>query len=125
MKFVLVVDDDHDIRCVVTRLLTTHDIGSVAAGDTKETLAALASGHVDAVLLDVVLGAENGWETLRCIREASAVPVVMMSGATMDEDTRKDALAMGAQDIIAKPFESYELLNCLSRLIGTPPAAVP
>lgn len=125
MKLILVVDDDHDLRRMVTRLLTTRDIGSLAASDTQETLAALASGRVDAVLLDVVLGAENGWETLRRIREASAVPVVMMSGATMDEDTRKDALTLGAQAILAKPFESYELLNCLARLIGTPPAAVP
>lgn len=121
----MVVDDDHDLRRMVARLLAIHGISSVAAADTQEALAALASGRVDAVLLDVVLGAENGWETLRRIREAGAVPVVMMSGATMDEDTRKDALTMGAQAILAKPFESYELLNCLSRLIGTPPAPVP
>lgn len=125
MKLILVVDDDHDLRRMVSRLLDTHGIGSVAAADTSEALASLGSGRVDAVLLDVVLGAENGWETLRRIREGRAVPVVMMSGATVDEDTRKDALAMGAQAILAKPFESYELLNCLARLIGTAPAPVP
>ncbi|MBI3299170.1 MAG: response regulator [Elusimicrobia bacterium] len=116
MKLILVVDDDEHLRRMVVRLLALHDIAAIAAANTDDVLKTLASGKVDAVLLDIVLGMENGWETMRLIREKSAVPVVMMSGAYMDEDARKDAAAIGAQAILQKPFESHELLACLNGL---------
>lgn len=122
MKLILVVDDDAGIRHMVTRLLAGHSIGAVTAASTEEALKTLALGRVDAVLLDVTLGKENGWETLRHIRETSEVPVVMMSGSSMDVDACKDAVAMGAQGVLQKPFESQQLLNCLARLFGAPPA---
>ncbi|TBR18293.1 response regulator [bacterium] len=122
MPMILVVDDDPDVRRMVTRLLVLHDFGAVAAETTEEAVRALASGRIDAVLLDVVLGQENGWETVRRIRETSAVPVVMMSGATMDGDSHKDADVIGAQGVLQKPFESHELFDCLARVLGAPPA---
>lgn len=122
MKLILVVDDEDDLRRMTTRLLDGLGYAAVAAANEEEALAALASGRVDAVLLDVVLGDKNGWEALRRIREAGKVPVVMMSGATMDADVLKDALAMGAQDILQKPFETHDLLICLQGILGGPTA---
>lgn len=120
MKLILVVDDDDNIRRMTTRLLDSLGYTSMGAANEDDALKALASGRVDAVLLDVVLGNENGWEALRRIREAGQVPVVMMSGATMDEDVRKDALAMGGQGILQKPFEIHNLLACLNGILGGP-----
>ena len=114
MKVILVVDDDADVRHMLTRLLASHGMAAEAAGSTEETLKILAAKRLDAVLLDVTLGLENGWETLRHIRETSAVPVGMMSGSAMDEDARKDAVAMGAQGVLQKPFEPQALLDSLA-----------
>lgn len=122
MKLILVVDDEDNLRRMITRLLDNLGFAALAASNEKDALKALTSGRVDAVLLDVVLGDENGWEALRRIREAGGVPVVMMSGATMDEDVRKDAMAMGAQGILQKPFETHDLLACLTAVLGGPSA---
>jgi two-component system response regulator MprA len=121
MKLVLVVDDDESLRRMVARLLAADGYESVAVETTEDALKTLAGGRVDAVLLDCVLGQENGWEALRRIRELCPVPVVMMSGATMDGDARADALTMGAQAVLQKPFERHELLACLAAL-DAPPA---
>ncbi|MBI5595419.1 MAG: response regulator [Elusimicrobia bacterium] len=118
MKRLLVVDDDPDIRRLVARQLKGQPYAVRAAADIGEARAALEAGPVDAVLLDVVLGAENGWELLRQIREGSSIPVLMMTGATVDEDTRIDARAMGALDVIAKPFDGDRLRRFLSDALG-------
>lgn len=122
MKLILVVDDDESLRRMVSRLLESLGYAALTAADTARALEALRSEPVDAVLLDVVLGAENGWEALRRMRDAGRVPVVMMSGATMDEEVRRDASALGAQAVLQKPFEAHELLACLTSLFGPPPA---
>ena len=117
MKTILVVDDETDLRRMICRMLTLHGFTAVGAETTAEALRALRSERVDAVMLDVVLGQENGWETLRLIREAGGVPFVMMSGATMDDDSQRDADVIGAQGTLQKPFESYELFDCLARVL--------
>lgn len=121
MKLVLVVDDDENLSRMVSRLLESLGYAALTAPNTSAALEALRSRPVDAVLLDVVLGAENGWEALRRMRDAGQVPVVMMSGATMDEDSQRDAAAMEAQGVLQKPFSSGDLADCLKGLFATPP----
>lgn len=118
MKLILVVDDDDNLRRMVARLLESLGYKGITASDTAQALEALREESVDAVLLDVVLGAENGWEALRRIRDAGRVPVVMMSGATMDEDAQRDAAAMEAQGVLQKPFTSGDLADCLGTVLG-------
>lgn len=120
MKLILVVDDDENLRRMVSRLLESLGYEGITASDTAQALEVLSAETVDAVLLDVVLGAENGWEALRRIRDAGRVPVVMMSGATMDEDAQRDAAAMEAQGVLQKPFTSGDLADCLSGVFGRP-----
>lgn len=121
MQLILVIDDDEALRRLLTRQLASEGFETVAAENSQEALKALAGGRIDAVLLDVVLGRENGWEVLRRIREHGAVPVAMMSGATMDGDSLRDARTIGAQAILQKPFERHELLACLAELGVTVP----
>lgn len=116
MKVILVVDDDEPLRRMVGRMLASAGLEALTADNTAEALKSLGGGRVDAVLLDVVLGQENGWESLRRIREQGAVPVAMMSGATMDGDSLRDARTIGAQAVLQKPFERHELLACLAEL---------
>ena len=60
MKLILVVDDDESLRRMVSRLLETLGYAALTAADTARALETLRSEPVDAVLLDVVLGDENG-----------------------------------------------------------------
>ncbi|TPW19875.1 MAG: hypothetical protein FD126_2251, partial [Elusimicrobia bacterium] len=59
-KVILVVDDDENLRKMAVRLLASFGFSALAAADTAQTLNLLASERIDAVLLDVVLGGENG-----------------------------------------------------------------
>lgn len=114
MKRILVVDDNEAFRGMLERTLKNNGLEALGASDTRQALAAASAA--DAVLLDIVLGLENGWETLRRLREVTQAPIVLMSGVGVDEDMRLDAKKLGAQDVLQKPFDLDRLLDCLSRL---------
>lgn len=114
---VLVIDDNAQFSGMLARALTQGGYAPSTARTTGEALARLEAGGIDAVLLDIVLGDENGWETLRRLRELSAVPVLLMTGADVNEETVRDARALGAQGVLAKPFELPELFEGLERVL--------
>jgi DNA-binding response OmpR family regulator len=118
MKRVLVVDDRPEFLRMIERVLETHGHKPLLAADTKQAIEGV--DEADLILLDVVLGLENGWDTLRKLRERTAAPIVVMSGADVDDEMRRDALALGAQDVLQKPFDVDSLLSCLARLLGAP-----
>ncbi|OGR56471.1 MAG: hypothetical protein A2X36_11155 [Elusimicrobia bacterium GWA2_69_24] len=121
MQRILVVDDEHYVRDVIARTLKMHGLAALPACSTQEALAALAGQQFDAILIDIVLGPENGWETLRQIRQSNNVPIVMMSGVCVDDDIRLDAEKLGAQDVLPKPFTADQLMNCIARLLESKP----
>jgi DNA-binding response OmpR family regulator len=121
MPRILVVDDEEKVRRMIVRTLERHGLEALPAGSTKEACAALASPGIDAVILDIVLGLENGWETLRQLRESSAVPIILMSGASVDDEVRLDAEKLGAQGVLQKPFGADQLMACLAGLLKGDP----
>ena len=110
----LVVDDDDEIRTMLTRVLSGDGYRVVEAGDGHGALAALAEHPADLVLLDVVLGAEDGLDVLATLRRSSDVPVIMLTGKGAELD-RVLGLKLGADDYVVKPFFPAEL----SARIGT------
>lgn len=116
---VLVVDDEEGILLTVVRQLRAAGVDSVTARTTEQALAAVRQGGIDAVLLDAVLGDENGWDVLRRITETGRVPVAMMSGGDMRDEGRQNALLMGAAAVLQKPFDAADLAACLKAL-GVP-----
>jgi two-component system OmpR family response regulator len=108
-KRLLVVDDDREIRDLVSRFLVQHGYKVSTAREGREMTAALAGGDVDLVILDVMLPGKSGLDLCREIRAKSDVPILMLT-AMGEETDRIVGLEMGADDYLPKPFNSRELL---------------
>lgn len=106
---VLVVDDDPDVRALVSTLLGRAGYLVFEAADGREALKALYGQRPDLIVLDVSMPDLDGWATLERIRELSDVPVVMLS-ARGEELEKVRALRSGADDYVTKPFGRQELL---------------
>ncbi len=105
----LLVDDDDRLFELLTAALKPHDVHLSWAPDGPRGLAALEQQTVDAVLLDVMMPGMDGLEVVRRIRARSTVPVIMLT-ARGDEADRVVGLELGADDYVAKPFSTRELL---------------
>jgi DNA-binding response OmpR family regulator len=106
---VLVVDDDPDVRALVSTLLGRAGYLVTEAPDGRAALKALYAQRPDLVVLDVNMPDLDGWATLERIRDLSDVPVVMLS-ARGEELEKVRALRAGADDYVTKPFGRQELL---------------
>ncbi len=105
---VLIVDDDADIRRVLTEYLGSHDyeVTAVASGDAMRS--ALQAAVPDVVLLDLGLPGEDGLTLARFLRERYSVGIIIITGASETVD-RIVGLEVGADDYIGKPFDPREL----------------
>ncbi len=106
---ILVVDDDREIRRLVSRFLSENGYRATEAKDVPEAEAALAAGKFELVVLDLMLPGEDGLSFARRLRARDAVPIVMLT-ARGDETDRIVGLELGADDYLPKPFNPRELL---------------
>lgn len=105
----LVVDDDRDIRNLLSDHLETHGFRTVKAADGRAMRAALEAGPVDLVVLDLNLPDEDGLSLCRAVRATARTPIIILT-ARGDPIDRIVGLEMGADDYMAKPFEPRELV---------------
>lgn len=123
---ILVVDDNLEIRELLTRSLTKNGLRVSTAPDGKAMRKALAESKIDLIVLDLMLPGEDGLTLCRQLRAESAIPVIMLT-AKGEEIDRVIGLEMGADDYVPKPFSSRELLArikaVLRRAQTLPPAA--
>ncbi len=108
-QLVLVVDDDQEMLKMVSRTLELEGYGVAIAADGKSALVLLEERRPDLVILDIVMPGLDGFEVLDLIRQRSNVPVIMLTGRS-EVATLRDALALGADDYVRKPFGRQELL---------------
>jgi two-component system KDP operon response regulator KdpE len=106
---VLVVDDEPAIRRFLRTSLTAAGHRVVTADDGAATFAAMASEKPDLVILDLGLPDRSGFEVITEIRKHSPVPIIVLS-ARSDERSKVEALDLGADDYIGKPFGMAELM---------------
>ena len=113
---ILLVDDEPELRRMVTGLLTGADYEVLEAADCAQARAAMAAQRPDAVLLDVMLPDVDGFSLLPELRRFGEVPVLYLSAR--DEDAaRLQGLGLGADDYITKPFLPQELLLRLGAVL--------
>ncbi|GAB3448168.1 response regulator [Phycicoccus ginsengisoli] len=128
MSRVLVVDDEPHLLRTLAINLRARDHAVVTAGDGRSALQALHEDAVDVVILDLGLPDLDGVEVLRRIREAFDVPVIVLSART-DSVDKVEALDLGADDYVTKPFAMDELLArirvALRRTEGGAPSTLP
>ena len=106
---ILLIDDDREIRDLLTRFLEKHEFRVTAARDGREARRAWANGHYQLVILDLMLPGESGLDLARWLRSVSEVPIVMLT-AMGEETERIIGLELGADDYLAKPFSPRELV---------------
>jgi len=106
---VLVVDDDHTVREVVVSYLRAGGHRVVDVADGESALVAMRSRPADLVVLDLMLPGISGLEVCRRLREATDVPVIMLTALGAETD-RIMGLGLGADDYVTKPFSPRELV---------------
>jgi two-component system, OmpR family, response regulator len=105
----LLLEDDSEIRFLVSRLMTDHGFRISLAGNGKSLDRVMAENRIDLVLLDLMLPGEDGLSICRRMRMRSNVPIIMLSALGAEAD-RVVGLEMGADDYLTKPFSTRELL---------------
>jgi two-component system OmpR family response regulator len=106
---VLLVEDDREIRKLVSGFLRANDIRVAATADGREMDGALKENRIDLVVLDIMLPGEDGLSICRRLRASSNIPVIMLTARGEDID-RIVGLEFGADDYLTKPFNPRELL---------------
>ena len=114
----LVVEDDGEMRHLVTRLLREAGFRVSAVRDGREMWEVMDSpaGTPDLILLDVMLPGPSGLDLLRRLRERGRIPVMMLT-ARGEEMDRVVGLELGADDYVAKPFAPRELVARVRALL--------
>ncbi|HVV95326.1 MAG TPA: response regulator transcription factor [Hyphomicrobiales bacterium] len=107
---ILVVDDEPPIRRLLRTSLATQGFAVIEAADGRDGLAIAASEAPEVVILDLGLPDIDGIEFIRRIRETgSKVPIIVLSSRG-DEKGKVEALDLGADDYVTKPFGMAELV---------------
>jgi two-component system, OmpR family, KDP operon response regulator KdpE len=106
---ILIADDEPQFRRALRSILTSQGWVVVEVRDGEEALEEIKADPPDVVLLDINLPGMDGFETCRKIREASDVPIIIVT-ARGSENDKVMALDAGADDYLVKPFGTPELL---------------
>ena len=115
-EHLLIVDDDKEIRNLLTDYLEQADYRVTAVGDGKAMRRVLEANRIDLVILDLMLPGEDGLTLCRELRSKTNLPVLMLT-ARGDEVDRIIGLEMGADDYLAKPFNPRELLARIKSVV--------
>ena len=106
---VLVVEDEANICSFIETLLETNGYQALVAHTCSMGLTLFASHNPDLVILDLGLPDRDGLELIRTVRQKYMTPIVVLSARTTEQD-KIEALDLGANDYVTKPFGTGELL---------------
>jgi two-component system, OmpR family, response regulator len=105
---VLVVDDDREIRDLLSKILGRRGYRVTTARDEPAMHEALDSSRVDLIILDIMLPGKDGLTLCRELRGTTTIPIIMLT-ARGEATDRVVGLEMGADDYLPKPFDMREL----------------
>ena len=107
MARILIIEDNNEIQEILKTLLSEeHEVIQAFSG--TEGMIRFEQGNIDLILLDIMLPGKNGDQVLKAIRQASSVPVIMLT-ALSDKKLISQYLLDGANDYIVKPFDLDEV----------------
>jgi two-component system KDP operon response regulator KdpE len=116
---ILVVDDEPAIRRILRANLAAHGYDVTVVESGEEALRLASARMPDLVILDLMLPGISGLEVCRALRSLSAVLILVLS-ARGEERTKVQALDLGADDYLTKPFGIDELLARVRALLRRP-----
>ena len=105
----LIIEDEKNISDFISKILTTRGYKVITAFSGKEGLSIISSQCPDIILLDLGLPDIDGIDIIKQVRIWSSNPIIVIS-ARIQESDKVEALDVGADDYITKPFSTEELL---------------
>ncbi|MBS3133141.1 response regulator [Candidatus Woesearchaeota archaeon] len=112
-KKILVVDDELNVRKLVSFILTSNGYSAIEASDAEEGIEKAKQEKPDLIVLDVMMPNMDGFEAaqkLRSGKKTKDIPILMLSSRAQFEDKMK-GIDAGAMDYITKPFDRNEFLE--------------
>ncbi len=119
---ILVVDDDRRLRDLLSKFLADNGFRVTTAASAADARGMSEHFVFDALVLDVMMPGENGFDFARWLRTRSQVPILMLT-ARADSQDRVTGLEIGADDYLPKPFEPRELVLRLGNIMRRGAAA--
>jgi len=117
-KTVLIIDDEKSIRDVLVTFFRENGYDVLTANDGREGIAAFERTPTDLVITDIVMPRVEGIGTIRQIRKQSrSVKIIAMTGYV--DSYLKEAITLGADDSINKPFNTEELMAVVDRVTNS------
>jgi two-component system, NtrC family, response regulator AtoC len=116
-KLIFVVDDDSNLRRILSVLLTTRGYRVTEFASGEECLAMLGENPL-AIFMDLRMPGIGGMETLKKIKKSQADPVVIMVTSVNEAATAVEALKEGAFDYIVKPYDEARLITTLENALN-------
>ena len=113
MTLVLIVEDNEMNRDMLTRRLERKGLGVVCAIDGPSGIAAASEHMPDIILMDVALGAMDGWEVTRAIKSNAAtasIPIIALTAHALESDRQK-SIEAGCCDFETKPVDLEKLVE--------------
>ena len=118
---ILIVEDDPVVRIDLSATLTEHGYRIAQAADGREALELTRDAHPQLVLTDIYMGYVDGLQFIRSLRQSRVTtPVIAMSGHDLRDDVLKIAQRIGADAVLAKPIQVFELIEVVSELLCKP-----
>jgi signal transduction histidine kinase len=114
---VLVVDDNSINRLVTQKTIEKRNYKCVVVGSGKEAIELVANSSFDAILMDINMPEMNGFEASKIIRTMGISTPIIALTAYNKEEIIEQALSVGINDIIVKPFEAHILFKVINQLI--------
>ena len=112
---ILVVDDEEMLRKVIHKILTKEGYDVHLASSGTEALEMLLREEIDLVITDVKMPEMDGFDLLKQMKENYPKLGIIVMTAFGDAYTVRDALMLGADEYITKPFKSYEIVMVVER----------
>lgn len=106
---ILIVEDDPQIRNFISYVLSAEGFASDNAATAQSAMTLLAANVYDLMLLDLGLPDYDGMDVIRKVREWSEIPILVVSARDQDQE-KAQALDLGADDYLTKPFSTTELM---------------
>jgi CheY-like chemotaxis protein len=119
-KKILVVDDEKDLVYLLKTLLARHGYSVIEANSGEECLDILKKENPDLIFMDIMMPGMDGWETARRIKtdtDTTHIPIIMLSARSNKVDTKKSREYSFANEHLAKPINSRELIKTTESLI--------
>ncbi|MDZ4676548.1 MAG: response regulator [Oligoflexia bacterium] len=115
-KHILLVDDDYEFRVTLKEALQAAGFVVTDVADATTARKLLWKSKYSAVVSDIRMPKVNGIEFLHQVRKFNSVPFILMSGFS-EIMADSEALEIGANGFVAKPFRAEELFNVLKNCI--------